>query len=402
MRCACGIGNEDRAATGSQPCAVPPGTGAVPSFRSNSRDGRGARDVPASSALETFAVRGRLQRRLEHAIKRGPHRINDQDPRANQGGLQRPDSDAFTSQRSSGSSIFSSATMPRQHWINAACDARRSGQNENTTLNRTCMDARWISDHHWCSRRQRSPRHLCLCRCRQAGTSRHPREHDRLEALPPRLYEMKIDRPTRDAGPDERRLAVHFEQREVEQISYDYPATSFEKVQALSEWNETLYRSFVSPWITAFANPLGAEMQKWLHPMRSIDRNAGRNLGIVRRQNRYADREPYARARAVCRRRTALARRFGSCATLAGSSRVCRPGQCASPLRSDGKGDCRTGPLRRQGLEDGALFRFDPLGPAELGASIAIGAMSVVWFELLKTLLRRRLPSPGCESRQSQ
>lgn len=91
----------------------------------------------------------------------------------------------------------------------------------------------------------------------------------RLEALPPGLYEMKIDRPVHDAGPDERRLAVHFEQREVAQISYDYPAASFEKVQALSEWNETLYRSFVSPWMTAFANPLGAEMQKWLHPMRS-------------------------------------------------------------------------------------------------------------------------------------
>ncbi|HEY0489720.1 MAG TPA: cation-translocating P-type ATPase [Telluria sp.] len=41
------------------------------------------------------------------------------------------------------------------------------------------------------------------------------------------------------------------------------------------------------------------------------------------------------------------------------------------------------------------LFRFHPLGAAELGASIAIGAMSVVWFELVKTALRRQTPSPG-------
>lgn len=91
----------------------------------------------------------------------------------------------------------------------------------------------------------------------------------RLEALPPGLYEMKIDRPVHNAAPDERRLAVHFEPREVEQIRYDYPEASFEQVRRLSEWNETLYRNFVSPWMTLFANPLSAEMQKWLHPMRS-------------------------------------------------------------------------------------------------------------------------------------
>jgi hypothetical protein len=91
----------------------------------------------------------------------------------------------------------------------------------------------------------------------------------RLETLPPGLYEMKINRPAHDPGPDERRLAVHFEEREVEQIRYDYRRASFEKVQAVSEWNETLYRNFVSPWIKPFANPFAAEVQKWLHPMRS-------------------------------------------------------------------------------------------------------------------------------------
>nr|WP_307735355.1 HAD-IC family P-type ATPase [Massilia soli] len=36
------------------------------------------------------------------------------------------------------------------------------------------------------------------------------------------------------------------------------------------------------------------------------------------------------------------------------------------------------------------LFRFHPLSAAELGASLAVGALSVVWFELLKPALKRR------------
>jgi len=69
----------------------------------------------------------------------------------------------------------------------------------------------------------------------------------RLEALSPGLYEMKIDRPASAPSPDERRLAVHFEERQVEQIRYDYPKTEFEKVRAVSEWNEAVYQRFVSP-----------------------------------------------------------------------------------------------------------------------------------------------------------
>ena len=37
----------------------------------------------------------------------------------------------------------------------------------------------------------------------------------------------------------------------------------------MSEWNELLYKNMLSPWVTAFANPLSAEMLKWLHPMRT-------------------------------------------------------------------------------------------------------------------------------------
>lgn len=91
----------------------------------------------------------------------------------------------------------------------------------------------------------------------------------RLEALAPGLYEMKINRPAPAPSPDERRLAVHFEERRVEQIRYDYPKTEFEKVRMVSESNEALYQRYVSPWISSFANPLSAELQKWWHPMRS-------------------------------------------------------------------------------------------------------------------------------------
>ncbi|MEO8119754.1 MAG: DUF3141 domain-containing protein [Rhodoferax sp.] len=90
-----------------------------------------------------------------------------------------------------------------------------------------------------------------------------------LDALKPGLYEMKISNPTGDPDCRKPQYTVRFEEREVEQIHSTYPEQSFEKVQAMSEWNELLYKNTISPWITAFANPLGAEMLKWLHPMRT-------------------------------------------------------------------------------------------------------------------------------------
>ena len=90
-----------------------------------------------------------------------------------------------------------------------------------------------------------------------------------LDALEPGLYEMKISNPTGDPDCRKPQYSVHFEERQVEQIRYAYPEKSFEKVRAVSEWNEMVYKNAISPWITAFANPLSAEMLKWLHPMRT-------------------------------------------------------------------------------------------------------------------------------------
>lgn len=89
-----------------------------------------------------------------------------------------------------------------------------------------------------------------------------------LEALAPGLYEMKISNPTGDPDCRKPQYSVHFEERQVEQIRYPYPQQSFEKVRAVSECNAFLYQQLVSPWITAFANPLSADMLKRLHPMR--------------------------------------------------------------------------------------------------------------------------------------
>lgn len=60
-----------------------------------------------------------------------------------------------------------------------------------------------------------------------------------------------------------------FEERQVEQIRYAYPERSFEKAQAMSELNELLYKNTISPWITAFANSLSAEILKRLPPIRT-------------------------------------------------------------------------------------------------------------------------------------
>ena len=91
---------------------------------------------------------------------------------------------------------------------------------------------------------------------------------DDLNALQPGLYEMKISNPTGDPDCRKPQYTVRFEERQVEQIHYAYPEKSFQKVQAVSEWNELVYKNTISPWITAIANPLSAEMLKWLHPMR--------------------------------------------------------------------------------------------------------------------------------------
>jgi hypothetical protein len=90
-----------------------------------------------------------------------------------------------------------------------------------------------------------------------------------IEALPPGLYEMKIDNPTGDPDCRKPSYSVRFERRKVEDLKRDYPREAFERVRKMSEFNEALYRTFVSPWVRMIATPWTAELLKWLHPMRT-------------------------------------------------------------------------------------------------------------------------------------
>ena len=89
-----------------------------------------------------------------------------------------------------------------------------------------------------------------------------------IEALAPGLYEMKIVNPTGDPDCRKDQYEVRFEARRVEDIRFEYPRDAFERVSAVSEWNEWAYSNLVSPWVRAFANPVAAAWLKWLHPMR--------------------------------------------------------------------------------------------------------------------------------------
>jgi len=90
-----------------------------------------------------------------------------------------------------------------------------------------------------------------------------------IEALAPGLYEMTIDNPTGDPDCHKPQYAVRFEERQVEDLHFERPREAFERVREVSELNETVYRTFVSPWVQAWTNPWMAEWQKWTHPMRA-------------------------------------------------------------------------------------------------------------------------------------
>lgn len=89
-----------------------------------------------------------------------------------------------------------------------------------------------------------------------------------IEGLAPGLYEMRIEGSTGESDCLRPQYVVRFEEREVEQIRYEHPRESFERVQALSAWNEFWYGTVASPWVRALATPLSAEMMKWCHPLR--------------------------------------------------------------------------------------------------------------------------------------
>src|SRR5262249_18445016 len=90
----------------------------------------------------------------------------------------------------------------------------------------------------------------------------------RIEALPPGLYEMKIEKPTADSGYGET-YRVRFNEKDVQDIRFPLPSEAFVRVREISELNEAVYRTFISPWVQMFATPWVVEALEWLHPMRT-------------------------------------------------------------------------------------------------------------------------------------
>ncbi len=90
-----------------------------------------------------------------------------------------------------------------------------------------------------------------------------------IEALPPGLYEMRIDNPTGDPDCRKPQYRVSFEARRIEGFGFDFPQEPFRQVRQISRLNEDLYRTFVSPCVRATATPWTAGMLEWLHPMRT-------------------------------------------------------------------------------------------------------------------------------------
>jgi hypothetical protein len=91
---------------------------------------------------------------------------------------------------------------------------------------------------------------------------------DEIDALAPGLYEMKIDNPTGDPDCHKPTFSVRFEPRDVADLKAEYPRKAFEKVRGISEFNESLYKTFISPWVQAMTTPWSAKVLEQLHPMR--------------------------------------------------------------------------------------------------------------------------------------
>ena len=114
------------------------------------------------------------------------------------------------------------------------------------------------------------------------GTSIAKKEHkeiighiDMLEALKPGLYEMIIDEKEKKHGITD--YDTRFEKRTIKDIkalndNLDIVETEdkeFEHVEAVSEINDNLYSTFVSPWVKMFSTEASAEMLRQLHPNRA-------------------------------------------------------------------------------------------------------------------------------------
>ena len=94
------------------------------------------------------------------------------------------------------------------------------------------------------------------------------RSSDMIEFLPPGLYEMVIEGDVAKGD-----FSTHFEERSLEDIralgDSQEGEEDFNIVARVSEFNDRMYRTFLSPWVKACTTELSAEMMRWLHPLRA-------------------------------------------------------------------------------------------------------------------------------------
>ncbi|MCU0584138.1 MAG: TerB family tellurite resistance protein, partial [Syntrophales bacterium] len=122
------------------------------------------------------------------------------------------------------------------------------------------------------------------------------RSSEMIDFLPPGLYEMVIEGDVAKGD-----YTTHFEERTLDDIRAlgDSRETEddFSIVAQVSEFNDRMYRSALSPWVKASTSEFSAEMMRWLHPLRFqrytiSDMNpALRHLGAAAAQAR-AHRKP--------------------------------------------------------------------------------------------------------------
>ncbi|PKN53181.1 MAG: poly(3-hydroxyalkanoate) synthetase [Deltaproteobacteria bacterium HGW-Deltaproteobacteria-13] len=90
-----------------------------------------------------------------------------------------------------------------------------------------------------------------------------------MQKLEPGLYQMVIDADTGETDPAKEQSRVHFERRDIKDITFSVPEAEFDKMCQVSEANEKLYLAFGRPIVKALMwHPQQAAILRWFHPAR--------------------------------------------------------------------------------------------------------------------------------------
>lgn len=91
---------------------------------------------------------------------------------------------------------------------------------------------------------------------------------ERISALPPGLYEMKIIGSTGETDPAKDQWRVDFEERDVDDVRFPYDRGEFEHTEQMSDVTLSMYKTFMRPWVQSMVTPMTASYLQWFHPSR--------------------------------------------------------------------------------------------------------------------------------------